>query len=267
MDADLGDKRHPKRVRRAAEVTIDAGSSSERVGASTSDRPTPAEQQEALDVIHMMKDRDPPIVPRRGQPPKPNVVACAIALYRGEVFESDAEALRLFGVPRTTDVQGLWVRGKLADFAPAGLGLPGEPTRPVYLLERGEQQEQQQEQPQQPSAAASSSAESSTESSGEESYSEEDDLRREECRHERREERWAQREYARERAEHERQQRLVRATRSLANIRGVLSDRIRVVHMFDTRHQTTLYVARFVSYISTTFFDIRVQGSHSFRPS
>lgn len=56
-------------------------------------------------MLNMMKDRDPPIVPRRGQPPKPNVVACAIALYRGEVFESDAEALRLFGVPRTTDVR------------------------------------------------------------------------------------------------------------------------------------------------------------------
>ena len=92
-------------------------------------------------MLNMMKDRDPPIVPRRGQPPKPNVVACAIALYRGEVFESDAEALRLFGVPRTTDVRGVWVDGKLSDFAPAGLGTPGEPALPVYLLDRDEQKQ------------------------------------------------------------------------------------------------------------------------------
>ena len=42
--------------------------------------------QEALEVIQEMKERVPPIVPRRGQPPKPSVVACAIALSRGERF-------------------------------------------------------------------------------------------------------------------------------------------------------------------------------------
>ena len=91
--------------------------------------------------------------------------------------------------------------GKLADFAPAGLGVPGEAALPVYLLERGEQAQDEQEP-----AEVSSSAESS----GDES----DDLRKEERRQEQREERWAQREWARERAEHERQKREAPAQRA-----------------------------------------------------
>ena len=56
--ADQGDGHRSKRVRRAAAVTSDTGSSKKRGVAPTSDRPTPAEQQEALDVIHMMKERN-----------------------------------------------------------------------------------------------------------------------------------------------------------------------------------------------------------------
>lgn len=113
-----------------------ASSASEQVSASKSVRPTAAERQEALGVIQQMKEMEPPLLPRRGQPPKPNVVACAIALHRGERFADDREAQRLFGVHPETNVRKVWVDGKLAAFAPAGLGVPGEPALPVYLLER-----------------------------------------------------------------------------------------------------------------------------------
>ena len=102
MDADQDRRQRSKRARRASQVTHDAGSSNEQSGASTSDRPTAAELQEALEVIQMMKERVPPIVPRRGQPPKPQVVACAIAMSRGERFESDTQALQLLGVASDT---------------------------------------------------------------------------------------------------------------------------------------------------------------------
>ena len=82
-----------------------------------------------------------PLVPprgSRGQPPKPNVVACAIALSRGERFESDDQALELFGVGSKTKVRSVWVDVKLAKFAPAGLPTPGEEPLPTYLIERRE---------------------------------------------------------------------------------------------------------------------------------
>ena len=177
MHAGQGDQRRGKRARRGTEVAADATSSSERAGESTAHRPTAAESQEALEVIHMMKEREPPIVPRRGQPPKPNVVACAIAMYRGERFESDASALKLFGVAPDTKVRGVWVDGKLAEIAPAGLGTPGEPALPTYLLDRGEPAEQ-------PPAA---SPPADDESSGEEDSAD----RKEARRHERRVDAWA----------------------------------------------------------------------------
>ena len=214
--ADQGSDRRSKRVRRAAEVAPDAGSSIEHAGASTSHRPTAAELQEALDVIRMMKERVPPIVPRRGQPPKANVVACAIAMYRGERFESDSTALELFGVAPRTDVRAVWVDGKLAEFAPAGLGIPGEPALPVYLLDRCEaataqqQQQQQQEQEQQQQSEPEESSSGSEHSSDEE----DDDLRRDERRQERREQRFLQRERDGERAEHEREEREAPARRA-----------------------------------------------------
>ena len=105
--ADQGDGRRSKRARRAVEVAPDARSSSERASGSTACRPTPAEEQEALDVIRVMKTRVPPILAKRA-PAKPNVVACAIAMSRGERFESDAQALDIFGVAPRTDVRELW---------------------------------------------------------------------------------------------------------------------------------------------------------------
>ena len=59
-------------------------------------------------------------------------------MSRGERFESEARALQIFGVAPDPKVRKLWVNGHLKDFAPAGLGVPGEPSLPFYLLERGE---------------------------------------------------------------------------------------------------------------------------------
>jgi hypothetical protein len=171
--ADNGNGRRSKRARQAADIRSDAGSTSEHAGASTSHRPTAA-----LEVIQMMKERVPPIVPRRGQPPKLNIVACAIAMSRGERFESDAHALQLFGVAPRTEVRKLWVEGKLAELAPAGLGVPGEPALPAYLLDRGK-----------PSAVQPAAISSSEESDG--SDEDEDEERRQERRQERREDRWS----------------------------------------------------------------------------
>ena len=123
------------RARTAPRLNDDASSSSQLPGGSPGGRPTAAERAEALSVIRQMKEAEPPILSRRGAPPKPNVVACAIALYRGEVFESDADALRIFGAAETTMVRRDWVEDKLARFAPAGFNTPGEPL-PSYLLDR-----------------------------------------------------------------------------------------------------------------------------------
>ena len=127
------------RARTAPRMNDDASSSSQLPGGSPGGRPTAAERAEALSVIRQMKEAEPPILSRRGAPPKPNVVACAIALYRGEVFESDADALRIFGAAETTMVRRDWVEDKLARFAPAGASILQasrlEPL-PSYLLDR-----------------------------------------------------------------------------------------------------------------------------------
>ena len=122
MDAEEGAAHRSKRVRRPARDVTDSACSSELTSASTSGRPTPAEWQEALDVIQQMKDAVPPIQPRRGQPPKPNVVACAIALSRGEQFKDDREALRLFGAHPETKVREEWIDGKTPGEIAAGQG-------------------------------------------------------------------------------------------------------------------------------------------------
>ena len=51
------------------------------------------------------------IIKNRGQPPKPNVVACAIALYLNEAFADDTAAKLLFNVGAKTDVRGEWIDG------------------------------------------------------------------------------------------------------------------------------------------------------------
>ena len=97
-------------------------------------RPTAAELHEALEVITRMKSEG---ILARTASAKPNVVACAIALRRGERFSDDREALRRFGAHPETKVRELCVEGKLAAFAPAGMATAG-PALPTYLLERGE---------------------------------------------------------------------------------------------------------------------------------
>ena len=163
MDADESDERRPKRVRRAVQVASEAGTSRETDRASTTSRPTPAELQEAKHVIQQMKQMKPPLLAKRA-PAQPNVVACALALQRGEHFADDRAALRLFGAHPETKVQELWVNGKLAQFAPAGVGM-GTPglALPAYLLERGESAERDER------AAALDSGDSSDDSSGDES--------------------------------------------------------------------------------------------------
>ena len=136
MLADEGGSTGRERTRRTRQRTGDAVAASEHGGASSTHRPTPAELQEALDVIQTMKDRDPPLLARNARA-NPNVVACAIALQRGEQFDDDRQALRLFGAHPETKVRELWVDDKLANFAPAGMATEG-PALPSFLLERGE---------------------------------------------------------------------------------------------------------------------------------
>ena len=91
-----------ERARRGPQTPADVAGSSDQPGGSTGCRPTAAELAEALAVIRQMKAATPPILLGRGQPPKPNVVACAIAMQRGELFESEAAALQRFGVAACT---------------------------------------------------------------------------------------------------------------------------------------------------------------------
>ena len=104
--------------RRVCQRLGDTPAASEPVGASLAGRPTSAEESEARDVIRVMKNMKPPLLGPKA-PAKPNVVACAIALHRGERFPSEAEALSLFNVGSRTDVSGVWV-DKLASFVARG---------------------------------------------------------------------------------------------------------------------------------------------------
>ena len=72
-------------------------------------------------MIRQMKKATPPILPRRGQPPRPNVVACAIALSRGERFDGGERTAKLrFGVHPDTELQDLSARPALKRAAWAG---------------------------------------------------------------------------------------------------------------------------------------------------
>ena len=138
--ADAGSaSRRTKRARRPSEITSDADGACDArcaafAGTATGGRPTPAEKQEAVDVVKQMKAAE---LLAKNARPSPNVVACAIALWRGEPFADDRSALRLFGAHPETKVRKMAWFGKLNEFAPAGFGTPG-PALPAYLLERGE---------------------------------------------------------------------------------------------------------------------------------
>ena len=85
-----------------------------------------------------MKEATPPILSGRGRPAEPNVVACAIALFRKEHFDGGEPAAKeLFRVNPKTELQERWVDGYLAEFAPAGFNSTG-PALPPYLLDRAD---------------------------------------------------------------------------------------------------------------------------------
>ena len=120
-----------ERARRGPQTPADVAGSSDQPGGSTGCRPTAAELAEALAVIRQMKAATPPILLGRGQPPKPNVVACAIAMQRGELFESEAAALQRFGVLQLapkTPVRQEWVDDVCR--APGGLSVGPSGTHP-----------------------------------------------------------------------------------------------------------------------------------------
>ena len=85
--ADAGSaSRRTKRARRAFQTASDGdadGACDARCVAlaGTGTRPTHAEKQEAIDVIQQMKAAE---LLAKNARPNPNVVACAIALWRGE---------------------------------------------------------------------------------------------------------------------------------------------------------------------------------------
>ena len=86
-----------KRVRRpTSQLTSDARSSKEPARASSS-RPTPAEKAEAQETVAEMKAAavSPPILATRGRKAEPHIVACALAMQRGEKF---AEIAADFGI-------------------------------------------------------------------------------------------------------------------------------------------------------------------------
>ena len=114
--ADEADDSGPRRSARRPEQRTASQAEAFR---ATSSRPTALEQAAAERRIEDMRaaDLEPPILTNRGRPPATNIVACAMAFQRDEHFESDAEALRQFGVPERYDVRGIWVNGKLARFA------------------------------------------------------------------------------------------------------------------------------------------------------
>ena len=101
-----------------------------------SPRPTDAERKEATDLIAAMRALGG-ILARTGHI-NPERVACALAMHREEVFESEREMLRLFGLydPNSgaphdygsaTHLRRTWVDTKFPAFVLAGGVLPAPP--------------------------------------------------------------------------------------------------------------------------------------------
>lgn len=70
-------------------------------------RPGVAERDQARSMIDSLRQRK--LLSGKANAVRLNVVACAHALHVGESFESDSQAKRIFGVPRTTNVRS-WVQ-------------------------------------------------------------------------------------------------------------------------------------------------------------
>jgi hypothetical protein len=104
--------REPKRARRMPLADVVNSKSTEAgSGSSAADRPTEVERAAAEAVIAAMREQG--ILGLDGGRENTNVVACSLALYFDEKFESDKEAKRRFGVGGSTNVRGLWVNDKL----------------------------------------------------------------------------------------------------------------------------------------------------------
>lgn len=98
-----------KRARSTAVVEADTSATGD-----APPRPTADEEAAARRVLQLCKEvkLQPPLVAPTSRPDV-KVVACALALYFGEKFESGNRAKAAFGVGRSTDVDALWVKGKL----------------------------------------------------------------------------------------------------------------------------------------------------------
>ena len=104
-----------KRARRAKQAHSEHG----KPVCIGTDRPSAWECAAAAKRIDDMRAAPvkPPILSHTGRKPRLNIVACAMALERGEEFKSDAEACRLFGIHENYDVRRLWVEFKFTRLA------------------------------------------------------------------------------------------------------------------------------------------------------
>ena len=82
--------------------------------AKAAHRPTDDEQHAARRVLDICKEvkLEPPLIAPSTRPDT-KVVACALALYFGQKFESEAKAKEAFGLGASTDVRRRWVEDKL----------------------------------------------------------------------------------------------------------------------------------------------------------
>ena len=102
--------RSAKRARPHQETTGEAsGPSNSASGASVEQppRPTQVERQEALTVIAELKDAG--LLSGKATRVEPNIIACALALRRGEFVTSDRAAKRDFGLRDNSRVRQDWV--------------------------------------------------------------------------------------------------------------------------------------------------------------
>ena len=102
--------RSAKRARPHQETTGEASGTSELASSSSvqqSPRPTQVERQEALSVITALKDAG--LLSGKATRVEPHVIACALALRRGEIVMSDRAAKRAFGLRDNSRVRQDWV--------------------------------------------------------------------------------------------------------------------------------------------------------------
>ena len=98
-----------KRAKTAAAAVAQAPAATKKAG-----RPTDDEERAArriLDICKEVKLKPPLVAPSTR--PDTRVIACALAIYFGEKFDSEAKAKEAFGVGPSTSVRQRWVEDKL----------------------------------------------------------------------------------------------------------------------------------------------------------